>query len=154
MNFFAILTQVATEKISWTDRVFQKWLDSGDEAYLFLIIVLLGLIAIVSALIFLFKLYVSEKEDKYKQLKSTEAQVEAEKEKLRIENKKELDKWIEKWGNKTEDYSSELITAIKFNNQALEDIYEELEKIKDFIGGVKNAKRSDNSDFETRKLKD
>ena len=133
MNFFALITQTAVEKISWTDKVFQKWLDSGDEAYLFLVLVIFGLVAIVSALIYLFKLYINEKEDKYKQLKITEKQVEAEKEKLRTENKKELDKWIEKWSSKTEDYSAELITAIKSNNQALLDIYAELEDIKGIV---------------------
>ena len=133
-----------TGKINWTDEVFKKWLTSGNEAYLFLILVVLSLLAIVSALLFLFKLYINEKDSKYKALAEMEKNVEKEKEKIRNENKLEINKWIDKWGSDKENYSKELVIAIKRTYQSLDDIYNELEIWKElFKNRCEGGKGSD-----------
>lgn len=139
-----ILLLAETTKINWSDEVFKKWLASGDEAYLFLILVVLSLLAIVSALVFLFKLYINEKDAKYKALAEMEKSVEKEKEKIRSENKIEINKWIDKWGSDKENYSKELVIAIKRTYQSLDDIYNELEIWKElFKNRCEGGKGSD-----------
>lgn len=144
MQKLILLLAETTGKINWTDEVFKKWIASGNEAYLFLILVVLSLLAIISALLFLFKLYINEKDAKYKALAEMEKSVEKEKEKIRSENKLEINKWIDKWGSDKENYSKELVIAIKRTYQALDDIYNELEVWKGlFRNKCEGGKESD-----------
>lgn len=142
MNFFALITQTAVEKINWTDKVFQKWLDSGNEAYLFLVLVILGLIAIVSALVFLFKLYIGAKDEKYAKLEKEHEELIKEKKKNTTETKLEIEKWQDRWTNKMENFAIELLNTIKNNTQASKDVAEQLESYNEILEKINNNKCS------------
>lgn len=118
----------------YLSKIFQHWLDAGNEFSVFLVLVILGLIAESCSIAFLF--YKLERE---KNLRVTDRDIFA------VNLKNITDAWVEKWEDKSEellDTTKEIITLVGKATDVLEDNTEANNKVIMLITNCNNCHKN------------
>ncbi len=130
--------------MEWIEKILSTWIQTGQEAYLFLTLVIIALLSLTTVIIYLFKLYVIEKDNKVlllqkqqSELKNLIKQYKEELKKQQEEYDDKVNKWIRKWEKKVEDSTQAMIENMKYFDHVTDTLEEQTKAIKNLSETIK-----------------